>query len=85
MKCCSFIGVSFEVCADVWERITQNRSIPKKAEPKHLLWALRFLFLYESNDVRESALKSDAKFIKHWTDEMLDATMTLKKDVVCTL
>ena len=84
-RCRSFIGVSFEVCADVWKRITLNRSISKKAKPKHLIWALRFLFLYETDDVRATELKADIQTIKEWTEDMLDAIMTLKKEVVSSL
>lgn len=66
----------------MWERITTNRSIPKNAKPMHLLWTLQFLFLYESGDVRATTLKADPKTIRDWVEAMLDAIMSLKKDVV---
>ena len=75
-RCRSHIGVSFEVCADVWNQITTNGSIPEKAMPKHLLWTLNFMFLY---DVLATRWEADTKTLKKWIWAMIDSIMTLKK------
>ena len=81
-RCRSHIGVSFEVCADVWNRITTNGSIPEKAMPKHLLWTLNFMFLYETDNVLATRWEADTKTLKKWIWAMIDSIMTLKKEVV---
>jgi hypothetical protein len=49
----SVFGANSAVVADVWNRIVEaDALIDKGAEPKHLLWALVLLKVYQSDKVR---------------------------------
>ena len=50
--------------------------------PKHLLWTLNFMFLYETDNVLATRWEADTKTLKKWIWAMIDSIMTLKKEVV---
>jgi hypothetical protein len=51
MRFRSVFGAGSAVVADVWNRIEADGEILKGAEPKHLLWALVLLKVYQSDEV----------------------------------
>ena len=51
MRFRSVFGAGSAVVADVWNRIVADGEILKGGEPKHLLWALVLLKVYQSDEV----------------------------------
>ena len=76
------IGCSFEVCADAWNRMVERDSLPSGAKPKHLLWTLMFLMLYDTQRRSSVVLNSDKKTIRKWNGIMLRALFDIKDTVV---
>ena len=62
--------------------ILQNGTMPPKAEPKHLLWALMKLNLYQTDTVQSVSVKADKKTIREWNWAMLEAIVSIKSLVV---
>ena len=81
-RCRSHIGVSFEVCSDVWKRLTLERLLPLKAQPNHLLWALLRLNMYELIDCLSTNLKVDPSSCRKWIWLMIRAIESLETSVV---
>ena len=50
MRFRSVFGAGSAVVADVWNRIVADGEILKGGEPKHLLWALVLLKVYQSDE-----------------------------------
>ena len=84
-RCRSHIGVSFEVCSDVWKRLTLERLLPLKAQPNHLLWALLRLNMYESIDCLSTKLKVDPSTCRKWIWLMIRAIESLETSVVSSI
>ena len=84
-RCRSHIGVSFEVCSDVWKRLTLERLLPLKAQPNHLLWALLRLNMYESIDCLSTKLKVDPSTCRKWIWLMIRAIESLETSVVSSM
>ena len=80
--CRAHIGVSFEVCADVWKKIMQNDTMPSGAQPKHLLWALMMLNMYATSKQRAVTARADPKTCDKWVWAMLEAIVSIKSMVV---
>ena len=80
--CRIHIGVSFEVCANVWKRITLNGTMPPKAQPEHLLWALMKLNLYDTDKRQAVVIQHDKETVRLWVWKMLEAIVSLKDLVV---
>ena len=80
--CRIHIGVSFAVCADVWGKIIQNNKMPDGAKPKHLLWALMKLNLYETDKRQAVSIKADPKTLRKWVWAMLEAIVSIENMVV---
>ena len=80
--CRIHIGVSFDVCADVWNKIAENGTMPSQAKPKHLLWALMKLNLYDTDKRQAVQLKVDTKTARKWIWLMLNAIFIIKSLVV---
>lgn len=78
---CHF-GVSFKVCADVWERLDPDKNMPTGAAPAHLLWACMFLKLYEPEHALQSRLQKDEKTIRKWVWIFVNGISSLSGDVV---
>jgi hypothetical protein len=51
MRFRSVFGAGSTVVVDVWNRIEAHAPIDKGGQPKHLLWALVLLKVYQSDEV----------------------------------
>ena len=72
-------GVTPEVCAEVWYSIKK----PTNARPKHLLWALLFLKLYETEDVLIAKLQVKSReTLRKWVWVMVQAIAGLSKSKI---
>ena len=78
----SHIGCSFEVCADAWSRMVARDSLPQDAKPKHLIWTLMYLKLYDTQRRSSVVLNSDSKTIRKWKCIILKALFDIKDTVV---
>ena len=76
------IGVSFEVCAEVWRRMVVQLLLPDKAEPHHLLWALMFLNMYNTVDAYATLVDKDPSTWRKWIWAMVHAIKALETTVV---
>lgn len=56
--------------------------MPRKAKPKHLLWALMKINLYDTTRRAAVVLKVDHKTADKWIWAMLDAIVSIKDSVV---
>ena len=80
--CRAHIGVSFAVCADLWKKVQDNGTMPEKAEPKHLIWALIKLRMNNSSKQDSVMFKADEKTVRKWVWMMLEAIVSIKSSVV---
>jgi len=79
-------GVSPSTCALLWKAIVGNRYIlPPKATPQHLLWALLYLKLYDTDEVLADLVGVDVKTFCKWSWDMVQAIAKLKPQVVSYL
>lgn len=77
----SLFGMGPDVCLDLWHRCRQ--SMPAKATPKHLLWALHFLKVYGTEANMSSRAKTTRKTFRKWVRKMLGAITAICPYVVC--
>ena len=84
-RCRSHIDVSFEVCSDVWKRLTLERLLPLKAQPNHILWALLQLNMYELIDCLSTKLKVDPSTCHKCIWLMIRSIESLKTSVVSSM
>ena len=82
--CRAHIGVSFLVCADLWRRLEDSNSLPTKAQPKHLIWALIKLRMNNTSKQTSVMFKADEKTVRKWVWMMLEAIVSIKSSVVST-
>lgn len=61
----ALIGVSPAVCATVWSML--RASLPPKASPAHLLWALLFLKVYATEHTSSIIAGADEKTFRKWS------------------
>ena len=62
-----FFGTSVEVMADIWNRIDPIQNVHTDSEPKHLLWALLFLYHYNTEKVNCKIVGiGDPKTFRNW-------------------
>ena len=80
--CRRHIGVSFEVCADVWNQITKNDTMPIGAKPEHLIWALMKINMYDTDIQQATATGVDPHTSAAWVWKMLEAIVSIKSSVV---
>ena len=76
-------GVSPLLCSVVWNYMDDDEKLPRRAQPKHLLWTLMFLKLYNSENVLSSMCGCEEKTFRKWVWLMLAAIGSLE-DVVRT-
>ena len=81
-------GIAPKVCVFLWLHL--EGLLPVGAKPKHLLWALSFLKLYEVEEGRASRLQVDEKTCRKWTKILLLAISQLQlvsniEYIVCNL
>lgn len=61
----ALFGATPEVCENLWSWI--GGDLPKRASPKHLLWALMFLKIYASEHVHRLIAGADEKTFRKWS------------------
>lgn len=74
----AFYGVSPEVCAILWNFLTEK---PNGAQLKHLLWTLLFLKRYNTEHVNAALVLADEKTFRLWTWRFIHMLANL--DIVC--
>ena len=74
----ALFGASPAVCSVVWS--LASRSLPPKARPIHLLWALLFLKVYATEHANASLAGVDEKTFRKWAWALLESISNL--DVV---
>ena len=57
----AFFGVTFIILENIWEFIT-----PGNIKPKHLLWSMAYLKLYNTEDVMSNMFKCDQKTFRKY-------------------
>ena len=80
----SFYGCSPSNCAILWAKIRQKKLAPR-AEPKHLLWALMFLKLYNTEEAFAGFLGVDKDTFSEWLFHLVKAIAKLRPDYVSIL
>jgi hypothetical protein len=75
-------GVSADVCAHTWEYLTKYRVKSDKTRPHHLLWALIFLNVYESETFLARLFGATEKTFRKWTWNIIDGINQLYGRVV---
>ena len=59
-------GCSPDVCSDLWERLSALPRRPRRMLPKHLLWGLLFLKLYNTESVLAEMVGAERKTVRKW-------------------
>lgn len=85
-----FFGISVAMCVVVWKMLDINPEVydeDKGAEPKHLLWALLFLKLYNKEGpnckmVGPNGIAVDPKTFRHWCWLFIEKVAILHTEVV---
>jgi hypothetical protein len=81
--CESLIGVSYDICAELWNLINPLVSASKNAKPKHLLWTLLFLKNYSTEEVSTRVVGgADKKTFREWCWIFIEAIAKLEPEVV---
>jgi hypothetical protein len=79
----SAFGASPEVCCLLWNKINPYKTMPTGVDPKHLLWALYFLTVYDTEHNSAHSLgKVDEKTYQKWLELFVDAISHLECEVV---
>lgn len=78
----SLFGMAPVTCVDLWKHLHRNSKLPKKATPKHLLWAVLFLKVYGTETDMSSRVRTTRKTFRKWVRKMLIAIAGLKPIVV---
>ena len=79
----STFGTTPALCSILWEKLEPWRTMPKGAQPKHLLWGLMLMKLY-LNEHALAALAGgvDEKTISKWAWMFVAKIASLDSDVV---
>ena len=65
-------GVSTYVCHALWKRMSDKDVLPEKALGKHLLWTLKWLKLYLSNEAMCAVCNCSENTFRKWRDIMVE-------------
>ena len=77
-------GVSPDVCSQTWELLNIHHLVTSKARPKHLLWSLVFLNIYNSEIFLSRLLKTTEKTFRKWCWVLVRSLCRLYPFVVST-
>jgi hypothetical protein len=81
----SSFGAPPEVCCVSWNKINPYKTMPAGADPKHILWALLFLTVYDTEHNSAQRLSNvDEKTYWKWSKLFVDAISYLECKVVST-
>ena len=82
----SLFGTTPEVCVVLWNKIDPRRTmvgVGQAPEPKHLLWALIFLRIYDTDEVNSRLVGGvDEKTFRKWAHPFVEAISFLEYPVV---
>jgi hypothetical protein len=79
----SAFGASPEVCSVLWNKMDPFETMPRGVAPKHLLWGLYFLTVYDTEHNSSHALgKVDKKTYRKWSELFVEAISFLEYEVV---
>jgi hypothetical protein len=68
-QCKSAFSALPEVCCLLWNKLDQYKMIPTGVDPKHLLWELYLLIVYDTgHDSVHSLGKVDEKTYRKWSE-----------------
>ena len=73
----SFFGCSSVVAAALWNRASKRNLLPVGFKPKHLLWTLAFMKLYDSGEVLAAICGCDEKTFRKWVWKGVDVLFDL--------
>lgn len=79
----SAFGAYPDVCCILWNEVKPHSTMPNGVEPKHLLWGLIFLNIYDTEE--NIALRVgdvDEKTFRKWSHLFVDAISYLECEVV---
>lgn len=60
-------GVSPSIMKIIWNNLYNSSSLPHNSNPEYLLYALRFLKTYDTEDVSSSAEKCHEQTFRNWS------------------
>ena len=82
----AFFGVKPMVCVIVWRLLEKQRWFKKEkiTEPKkeHLLWALRFMKSYSTEEIHAAEVKKVKKTWRKWTWLYVEGIASITNEVV---
>ena len=79
----SYLGPSYKVIAALWNLINPTVTIKHNAQPKYLLWALLFLYKYNTEAVNIALVGiTDEKWFWDQAWEFVFAIAGLKDEVI---
>jgi len=79
----SAFGASPKVCSVLWNKIDPFKTMPRGVTPKHLLWGLYFLAVYDTEHNSSHAVgKVDEKTYRKWSELFVKAISYLEYEVV---
>lgn len=81
----AYFGCSPERCAQLWSLIHQNKSAKRwvrGGSPQHLMWALLWLKLYNTEEVVSGMAGCDEKTFRKWYWRFVEAIAALKEKTV---
>lgn len=73
----SFFGCNSGVATYLWNRARRQKVLPGDFTPKHLLWTLAFIKLYDSEIVLSGLCRCDAKTFRKWVWKGIDVLFDL--------
>jgi len=80
----SQFGVSWHVCADVWNLLNDHNNLGKYTEPHHLLWSLLFLKVYGNEKTHAALVGVTVKTFRKWVWIMIEKLAEMEVIVVRT-
>ena len=81
----SSFGAPPEVCCVLWNKIDPYKTMPAGVDPKHILWALLFLTVYDTEHNSTQRLGNmDEKTYRKWSELFVIAISYLECEVVST-
>jgi hypothetical protein len=79
----SVFGALPKVCIVLWNKIDPFKTMPMGVHPKHLLWALCFLTVYDTEHNSSHRVgKVDKKTHRKWSELFVEAISYLECEVV---
>ncbi|KAL3792212.1 hypothetical protein ACHAW5_004087 [Stephanodiscus triporus] len=79
----SSFGAPPEVCCELWNKIDPYKTMPAGVDPKHILWALLFLTVYDTEHNSAQRLGNvDEKTYRKWSKLFVIAISYLECEVI---